>query len=67
MSCDYAVVVRRTCVCATFIHLVLVSYISWQHESVVRMLVFGWWTFPVLHIDIWLTGDHLVGKLFTVG
>jgi len=33
--------------------------------SVVKMSVFGWWTFPDLHV--WLTGDHFVGKLSAMG
>ena len=35
----------------------------WRRGSVVRTSVFGWRTFPYL----WLTGDHFVGKVSTMG
>ena len=34
-----------------------------RRPSVVRTLVFGWRTFP----DLWLTCDHFVGEVSTMG
>jgi len=44
------------------ITIIIMLLSSWRCSSVVWMSVFGWRTY----LDLWLTGDHHVGKLFAM-
>ena len=47
----------------TCTYLCIYAHIGWRQSSVGRMSVFGSCPLP----DLWLTGDHFVGKLSAIG